>query len=76
MEASRREALSKQIKEQIVLIDELTNLKTNREVYKRQRNSNILFVANRSQTLSECKCSLDEMKKEYQELETGEKVKK
>ncbi|XP_069790825.1 asparagine synthetase domain-containing protein 1 isoform X2 [Narcine bancroftii] len=55
MEPSRKEMLNKQIKEQVILIDELSNLKKNRRVYKQQPNSNIFFIADRTQTLSECK---------------------
>ncbi|GCC32386.1 hypothetical protein chiPu_0010847 [Chiloscyllium punctatum] len=71
---ARREELSKQIQEQSVVIDELSNLKKNRRVYKQQPNSNIFFLADQTQTLNECKCALDEMKKEYQNLENAEKV--
>ncbi|XP_062908661.1 ASNSD1 upstream open reading frame protein-like [Mobula hypostoma] len=76
MESFRKEELNKQIKEQIVLIDELSNLKKNRKVYKQQPNSYIFFTADQTQTLSESKCSLDEMRREYQELENTEEVKK
>uniref|UniRef100_A0A8C0GXH0 Uncharacterized protein n=1 Tax=Chelonoidis abingdonii TaxID=106734 RepID=A0A8C0GXH0_CHEAB len=44
-----------QIKEQKVVVDELSNLKKNRKVYKQQPNSNIFFLVDRTETLSECK---------------------
>uniref|UniRef100_A0A3Q1BVJ6 TH1 domain-containing protein n=1 Tax=Amphiprion ocellaris TaxID=80972 RepID=A0A3Q1BVJ6_AMPOC len=47
-----------QIKEQKVVVDELSNLKKNRKVYIQQRNSNIFFLADRGQTLSSCKSKL------------------
>ncbi|XP_061649594.1 ASNSD1 upstream open reading frame protein-like isoform X2 [Phyllopteryx taeniolatus] len=55
--AERKEELNKQIKEQKVAVDELSNLKKDRKVYVQQRNSNILFLADRGQTLSSCKSS-------------------
>uniref|UniRef100_A0A3Q1HNZ8 Uncharacterized protein n=1 Tax=Acanthochromis polyacanthus TaxID=80966 RepID=A0A3Q1HNZ8_9TELE len=57
-----------QIKEQKVVVDELSNLKKNRKVYIQQRNSNIFFLADRAQTLGSCKKELDNMKKDLQEL--------
>uniref|UniRef100_A0A3B3ZJ67 Uncharacterized protein n=1 Tax=Periophthalmus magnuspinnatus TaxID=409849 RepID=A0A3B3ZJ67_9GOBI len=44
-----------QIKEQKIVVDELSNLKKGRRVYTQQRNSNIFFLADRGQTLSSCK---------------------
>ncbi|XP_075392489.1 ASNSD1 upstream open reading frame protein-like [Tenrec ecaudatus] len=67
--------LSNQIKEQKVVVDELSNLKKNRKVYKQQQNSNIFFLADRTEMLSESKNTLDELKKEYQEMENSEKTK-
>uniref|UniRef100_A0A493SSF3 Uncharacterized protein n=1 Tax=Anas platyrhynchos platyrhynchos TaxID=8840 RepID=A0A493SSF3_ANAPP len=63
------------IKEQKVIIDELSNLKKNRKVYKQQPNSNIFFLADRTETLSQCKIVLDELKKAHQEMENSEKTK-
>ncbi|XP_029967696.1 ASDURF protein [Salarias fasciatus] len=63
-----KEELNKKIKEQKVVVDELSNLKKNRRVYVQQRNSNIFFLADRSQTLGSCKKELDNMKKELQDL--------
>uniref|UniRef100_A0A8C6UJ97 Uncharacterized protein n=1 Tax=Neogobius melanostomus TaxID=47308 RepID=A0A8C6UJ97_9GOBI len=60
--------LSTKIKEQKVVMDELSNLKKGRKVYTQQRNSNIFFLADRSQTLSSCKKELDIMKKELQDI--------
>uniref|UniRef100_A0A8C5E1F7 Uncharacterized protein n=1 Tax=Gouania willdenowi TaxID=441366 RepID=A0A8C5E1F7_GOUWI len=57
-----------QISEQKVAVDELSNLKKNRKVYTQQRNSNIFFLADKSQTLGSCKKELDRMKKELQDL--------
>uniref|UniRef100_A0A668RWG2 Uncharacterized protein n=1 Tax=Oreochromis aureus TaxID=47969 RepID=A0A668RWG2_OREAU len=54
-QAAVKEELNKKIKEQKVLVDELCNLKKNRKVYIQQRNSNIFFVGDRSQTLTSCK---------------------
>uniref|UniRef100_A0A3B3YDY8 Uncharacterized protein n=1 Tax=Poecilia mexicana TaxID=48701 RepID=A0A3B3YDY8_9TELE len=56
------------VKEQKIIVDELSNLKKNRKVYIQQRNSNVFFLADRSQTLSSCKKQLDYMKKEQQDL--------
>uniref|UniRef100_A0A8C7AAB0 ASNSD1 upstream open reading frame n=1 Tax=Neovison vison TaxID=452646 RepID=A0A8C7AAB0_NEOVI len=63
------------IKEQKIVVDELSNLKKNRKVYRQQQNSNIFFLADRTEMLSESKNILDELKKEYQELENSEKTK-
>lgn len=67
-----KEALRKQISDQTVLIEELTNLKKNRKVYTQQPNSNIFFLADRAVTTSDCKKSLDDMKKKYEALEKSE----
>ncbi|KAF4799582.1 Asparagine synthetase domain-containing protein 1 [Turdus rufiventris] len=50
-----KEELSRRIKEQKVVVDELSNLKKNRKVYKQQPNSNIFFLADRTEMLSQCK---------------------
>uniref|UniRef100_A0A8D2N9B8 Uncharacterized protein n=1 Tax=Zonotrichia albicollis TaxID=44394 RepID=A0A8D2N9B8_ZONAL len=63
------------IKEQKVVVDELSNLKKNRKVYKQQPNSNIFFLADRTEMLSQSKNTLDELKKAHQELENSEKAK-
>lgn len=63
-----KEEMTKKIKEQKVVIDELSNLKKGRKVYTQQRNSNIFFLADRGQTLSSCKKDLDIMKKELQDI--------
>ncbi|KAL9848401.1 ASDURF protein isoform 2-T2 [Geothlypis trichas] len=68
-------SLSPGIKEQKVVVDELSNLKKNRKVYKQQPNSNIFFLADRTEMLSQCKNTLDELKKAHQELENSEKAK-
>lgn len=67
-QSALKEELSRKIKEQKVVVDELSNLKKNRRVYIQQRNSNILFLADRGQTLSTCKRDLEYMKKELQDL--------
>ncbi|XP_057708437.1 ASNSD1 upstream open reading frame protein-like [Corythoichthys intestinalis] len=64
----RKEELNKQITEQKVAVDELSNLKKDRKVYVQQRNSNILFLADRGQTLSSCKKKLDSLTKELQDM--------
>ncbi|XP_030914653.1 ASNSD1 upstream open reading frame protein, partial [Geospiza fortis] len=69
------ESFAFQIKEQKVVVDELSNLKKNRKVYKQQPNSNIFFLADRTEMLSQCKNTLDELKKAHQELENSEKAK-
>ncbi|XP_063792806.1 ficolin-2-like isoform X2 [Pseudophryne corroboree] len=51
----QREEFSAQYREQTVLLDELSNLKNDRRVYKQYCNSNIYFLADISKTLSECK---------------------
>ncbi|XP_042283044.1 ASNSD1 upstream open reading frame protein-like [Thunnus thynnus] len=63
-----KEEMNRKIKEQKVVVDELSNLKKNRKVYIQQRNSNIFFLADRGQTLGSCKKELDNMKKELQDL--------
>lgn len=73
--APHKEDLSYKIKEQKVVVDELSNLKKNRKVYRQQQNSNIFFLADRTEMLSESKNILDELKKEYQEIENSEKTK-
>uniref|UniRef100_A0A8C5UA08 Uncharacterized protein n=1 Tax=Malurus cyaneus samueli TaxID=2593467 RepID=A0A8C5UA08_9PASS len=73
--ASNKKHSVPSIKEQKVVVDELSNLKKNRKVYKQQPNSNIFFLADRTETLSECKNTLDELKKAHQELENSEKAK-
>ncbi|XP_052647922.1 ASNSD1 upstream open reading frame protein [Harpia harpyja] len=71
----RKEELSRRIKEQKVVVDELSNLKKNRKVYRQQPNSNIFFLVDRTETLSQCKNTLDELKKAHQEMENSEKAK-
>ncbi|XP_061313788.1 ASNSD1 upstream open reading frame protein [Pezoporus occidentalis] len=71
----RKEELNRKIKEQKVVVDELSNLKKNRKVYKQQPNSNIFFLVDRTETLSQCKNTLDELKKAHQEMENSEKTK-
>ncbi|XP_023416879.1 ASNSD1 upstream open reading frame protein [Cavia porcellus] len=73
--AAHKEELSGKIKEQKIVVDELSNLKKNRKVYRQQQNSNIFFLADRTEMLSESKNVLDELKKEYQEIENLEKTK-
>ncbi|KAG7503306.1 hypothetical protein JOB18_035842 [Solea senegalensis] len=63
-----KEELNKQVKEQKVVVDELSNLKKSRKVYTQQRNSNIFFLADRGQTLSSSKKKLDILKKELQDM--------
>ncbi|XP_026708199.1 ASNSD1 upstream open reading frame protein [Athene cunicularia] len=70
-----REELGRRIKEQKVVVDELSNLKKNRKVYRQQPNSNIFFLVDRTETLSQCKNTLDELKKAHQEMENSEKTK-
>lgn len=72
---NQKEALNRKIKEQKVVVDELSNLKKNRKVYKQQPNSNIFFLVDRTETLSECKNTLDDLKKAHQEIENSEKTK-
>ncbi|XP_047629010.1 ASNSD1 upstream open reading frame protein [Phacochoerus africanus] len=71
----QKEDLSRKIKEQKIIVDELSNLKKNRKVYRQQQNSNIFFLADRTEMLSESKNILDELRKEYQETENSEKTK-
>uniref|UniRef100_A0A3P8YCE1 Asparagine synthetase domain-containing protein 1 n=1 Tax=Esox lucius TaxID=8010 RepID=A0A3P8YCE1_ESOLU len=54
-ESALKVELNKKIKEQKVVVDELSNLKKSRRVYVQQPNSNIFFLADRGQTLSSCK---------------------
>uniref|UniRef100_A0A8D2KS25 Uncharacterized protein n=1 Tax=Varanus komodoensis TaxID=61221 RepID=A0A8D2KS25_VARKO len=48
-------SMAKIILKQKIVVDEISNLKKNRKVYKQQPNSNVFFLADRTQTLSECK---------------------
>ncbi|XP_077583672.1 ASDURF protein [Stigmatopora nigra] len=66
--AERKAELNKQITEQKVAVDELSNLKKDRKVYVQQRNSNVLFLADKGQTLSSCKKKVDTLTKELQSL--------
>ena len=66
---------STKIKEQKVVVDELSNLKKNRKVHRQQQNSNIFFLADQTEMLFESKIILDELRKEYQEIENSEKNK-
>ncbi|XP_077435651.1 ASDURF protein isoform X2 [Vanacampus margaritifer] len=66
--AERKEEINKQIREQTVAVEELSNLKKDRKVFVQQRNSNILFLADRGQTLSSSKKKLDCLTKELQEM--------
>ncbi|MED6235631.1 hypothetical protein AMECASPLE_023043 [Ameca splendens] len=63
-----KEEMNRKVKEQKIIVDELSNLKKNKKVYIQQRNSNIFFLADRNQTLSSCRKDLDYMKKELQDL--------
>ncbi|XP_069471738.1 ASNSD1 upstream open reading frame protein-like isoform X3 [Ambystoma mexicanum] len=67
--AWKKEDLDSKIREQTVLIDELSNLKPNRKVYTQQPNSNIFFLADRTAALSECKKTLDDLKVESEHQE-------
>ncbi|XP_062861914.1 ASNSD1 upstream open reading frame protein-like [Trichomycterus rosablanca] len=67
-ERSAKEELNQKIKEQKVVVDELSNLKKNRKVFVQQPNSNIFFLADKGETLSACKKDLDRMKKDYQDI--------
>ncbi|XP_051565287.1 ASNSD1 upstream open reading frame protein-like [Myxocyprinus asiaticus] len=67
-ERTHKEELNEKIKEQKILVDELSNLKKNRRVYTQQPNSNIFFLADKKETLSSCKKDLDIMRKEYQDI--------
>ncbi|XP_044160192.1 ASNSD1 upstream open reading frame protein-like isoform X4 [Bufo gargarizans] len=42
-------------KEQKVIIEELSNLKKDRRVYRQQPNSNVYFLTEQSRALGECK---------------------
>ncbi|KAM4697455.1 ASDURF protein [Rhinophrynus dorsalis] len=66
----QQEEFVAKFREQKVVVDELSNLKKDRKVYKQQPNSNIFFLADRTQTFSECKKTLDDMKHTHQDLET------
>ncbi|NP_001340491.1 ASNSD1 upstream open reading frame protein [Danio rerio] len=67
-ERAQKEELNQKIKEQKIVVDELSNLKKNRRVYTQQPNSNIFFLADKGETLSSCKQDLDNMRKEYQDI--------
>ncbi|XP_070694749.1 ASNSD1 upstream open reading frame protein [Pempheris klunzingeri] len=63
-----KEELNTKVKEQKIVVDELSNLKKNRKVYTQQRNSNIFFLADRSLVLSSHKQELESMKRELQDM--------
>ncbi|KAI1884869.1 hypothetical protein AGOR_G00214310 [Albula goreensis] len=63
-----KEEVNKRLKEQKILVDELSNLKKNRSVFVQQWNSNIFFLADKEETLSGCKKSLEKMKKDFQDM--------
>lgn len=67
-ERAQKEELNQKIKEQKIVVDELSNLKKNMRVYTQQPNSNIFFLADKGETLSYCKQDLDNMRKEYQDI--------
>ncbi|XP_044160190.1 uncharacterized protein LOC122945246 isoform X2 [Bufo gargarizans] len=48
-------------KEQKVIIEELSNLKKDRRVYRQQPNSNVYFLTEQSRALGECKKSFDDL---------------
>uniref|UniRef100_A0A672QU93 Uncharacterized protein n=1 Tax=Sinocyclocheilus grahami TaxID=75366 RepID=A0A672QU93_SINGR len=54
-ERAQKEELDMKIKEQKIVVDELSNLKKNRRVYTQQPNSDIFFLADKGETLSACK---------------------
>ncbi|XP_052047747.1 ASNSD1 upstream open reading frame protein-like [Apodemus sylvaticus] len=72
---ARLEALSSKIKEQKIIVDDLSNLKKNRKVYKQQQHSNIFFLGDQTKMFSKSKNTLDELTKEYQALENSETTK-
>uniref|UniRef100_A0A8I6GL92 Uncharacterized protein n=1 Tax=Rattus norvegicus TaxID=10116 RepID=A0A8I6GL92_RAT len=65
-------ALGSKITEQKIIVDELSNLKKNRKVYKQQQNSHIFFLEDRIKMFSESKNTLDKLRKDYQALENSE----
>ncbi|XP_029420619.1 ASNSD1 upstream open reading frame protein [Nannospalax galili] len=75
LSTAHKDDLGSKIKEQKIIVDELSNLKKSRKVYRQQQNSNIFFLADRAEMLSESKNTLDELRKEYQEIENSEKTK-
>ncbi|KAG8442006.1 hypothetical protein GDO86_010975 [Hymenochirus boettgeri] len=64
-----KEEFITKFREQTVVVDELSNLRKDRKVYRQQPNSHLFFLTERAQTFSECKKTLDDMKYTYQELE-------
>ena len=69
------EALGSKIKEQKITADELSNLKKNRKVYRQQHNSSIFSLEDRTNMFSKSKITLDELIKDYQDLENSETTK-
>ncbi|XP_033762535.1 ASNSD1 upstream open reading frame protein-like [Pecten maximus] len=63
--------LQHQIKEKEVLQSELSTLKKEAKVYKQQQNSNVFFLANKDNVFSECKRTLDNLAKEYKDMESA-----
>ncbi|GCB71894.1 hypothetical protein scyTo_0001738 [Scyliorhinus torazame] len=77
-ELARKEELSKQMKEQNVAIDELSNLKKGRggsQRFKKLMPQRLYHPLNLIISVI-FTGALDEMKKEYQKLENSEKMKK
>uniref|UniRef100_UPI003590053F asparagine synthetase domain-containing protein 1-like isoform X2 n=1 Tax=Myxine glutinosa TaxID=7769 RepID=UPI003590053F len=53
--STTQKELSEKIHVHVVLCDELSSMKAHMKVYKQQVNSNVFFLTDKAQTLSECK---------------------
>ncbi|XP_078704024.1 ASNSD1 upstream open reading frame protein-like [Branchiostoma floridae x Branchiostoma belcheri] len=67
----RKDEVERQMNEQTVLEIELRTVKQDKRVYKQQQNSNVFFREDKTKllTVSECKKTMDELRKEYQEIQ-------
>ncbi|CAH1237937.1 ASNSD1 upstream open reading frame protein-like [Branchiostoma floridae] len=65
----RKDEVERQMNEQTVLEIELRTVKQDKRVYKQQQNSNVFFREDKTKLLSECKKTMDELRKEYQEIQ-------
>lgn len=62
---SSTKLLEAKIKVAEVQVSELESLKKGTKVYKQQHNSNVLFLCQRTELLSEVKHNLDQLKREH-----------
>ncbi|CAM9608284.1 ASDURF protein [Lampetra fluviatilis] len=69
--ASDLKELSKKVREQTVLCEELAGLAAGRRVYTQQPNSDVYFLAEKPQMLSKCRKTLDDLKQQEKKQEAA-----